>query len=192
MITLYLYENTIQYIEKEEIKEYHMSKKAMSYGKIKNIPIFEENLNKLIKKEKWSNLFHAKKINIITPTHYEEIDKEVLTVVLNNNGIKEIEFIKEINLLDIKNNQIIINLHKTYLTLVKQEKGNIKNYFYPLNIFKNTEEALNYIIKKYSKKFRYIFLGSNENIPILLEKIMNNNIFYYNELRNYLILKYIP
>ena len=53
MIAIYLFENIIQYKEKEEIKEFIMPKKAMEYGKIKNIPIFEEYLGKLIKQEKW-------------------------------------------------------------------------------------------------------------------------------------------
>ena len=52
MVAIYLFENIIQYKEKEEIKEFIMPKKAMEYGKIKNIPMFEEYVSKLIKQEK--------------------------------------------------------------------------------------------------------------------------------------------
>ena len=71
MIAIYLFENIIQYKEKEEIKEFIMPKKAMEYGKIKNIPIFEEYLGKLIKQEKWVTLFQSKPIAILLPLFYE-------------------------------------------------------------------------------------------------------------------------
>jgi len=192
MITIYLYENIIQYKEKEEIKEFIMSPKGMKEGKIKNIPIFEENIGKLIKKEKWSTLFHSKELMVILPIHYEEIDKEILTIVLNNNGIRHIKYKKENNLIEMKKNQIIINLHHTYFTLTKKEKDKIKNYYYPLNIFPSIEEALKYVIKQSSKKCRFHFIGSNERLPKIIEKIVDQNIFYYNNFKTFLITKYIP
>lgn len=95
MIYIYLYENIIQYMEKEEIKEYIVPKKAMAYGKIINISIFEESLDTLIKKEKWSTLLTTKKITIIEPIHYNKADEEIMTIILNNCGIKHITWQKE-------------------------------------------------------------------------------------------------
>lgn len=192
MITIYPYENSIQYQEKTEIKEFIMSPKSMQYGKIKNIPIFEENLSKLIKQEKWVTLFKSKSIRIILPIHYEEIDKEIITVILNNLGIKNIKYIKETNLLEIKNNQIILNVHETYITMIKKSKKNTINYFYPANIFPSIEHIIKNIIKENSSKYRYIFLGSNTNIPKMIENQENNNLFYYKNYKNYYLTKYIP
>ena len=98
MITLYLYENSIQYKDKKQIKEIEFPKEAMQYGKIKNIPIFELSLHKLIVKERWITLFKSKKVNIIIPAHYTEMDKEVLMTILNNLGITHIQYQKGRNL----------------------------------------------------------------------------------------------
>ncbi len=192
MIIIYLFDNVIQYKEKEEIKEFTMPKNAMKYGKIKNIPIFEKELDKLIKKEKWGILFRSKTIHIILPVHYDEIDKEILTVLFNNNGIKNIKYTKEINLFDLKKNQIIINIHSAYLTTVEKRKKNIAIYFYPFNIFDSLENTLSFIFNKYSKKIRYILLGSNENIPKIAKKSNNKQLFYYQEYKRYIVKKYIP
>jgi len=192
MITLYFYENIIQYMEKEEIQEYKISPKAMKYGKIRNIPIFEEEFSQLVKQEKWSTLFHTKKIRIILPLHYEEIDKEILTSILNNNNIKQITFQKEINLFQLKKNQIIVNLNETYLTLIKKAKRKTEILFFPTNIFQSTENMLKHIIENNSEKSRFYFLGSNKNISKLITKINNNRLFYFQNASQHIIQKLIP
>lgn len=192
MITIYLYENIIEYKEKESIKEFIFPKEAMEYGKIKNIPIFEETLKRLIQKEKWNKLLFSKTIHIILPLHYNELDKEILTVLLNNNGIKNIRYMREIHLLDLKKNNIIINLHNTYLTLIKKEKQKTIILFYPINIFKNIQNTLDYILKNNKQNTKIFFLGSNKNIPSIVLSQKNNKLFYYKNHRNYLITKYIP
>jgi len=73
-----------------------------------------------------------------------------------------------------------------------KEKDKIKNYYYPLNIFPSIEEALKYVIKQSSKKCRFHFIGSNERLPKIIEKIVDQNIFYYNNFKTFLITKYIP
>jgi len=192
MITLYLYENIIQYMEKEEIKEYIINENAMSYGKIKNIPQFEEALIELIKKEKWSTLFYSKKIRIIIPIHYEEIDKEILTTLLLNNGIKHITYKKESSLLELKNNQVILNLHQNYLTMLKKTRGKTEKLFFPTNIFQTPENMIKYIIENNSKKYRYYFIGSNKNISKIVNNLNDNRLFYYCNNHVYLMKKLIP
>jgi len=189
MVTIYLFENIIQYKEKEEIKEYSMPTNAMKYGKIINIPIFESAFNKLAKKEKWICWYKSKSMTIILPVHYEETDKEVLTVVLNNIGIKKITYKKEINILNIKNNQKILNIHENYVTTIEQKKGNKKIYFYPTNIFLNTESLISFILKNDKSKYRYYILGSKKNISKVVETINKTNIYYYKKSRTQIIEK---
>jgi len=192
MITLYFYENIIQYKEKEEINEFIISPKAMQYGKIRNIPLFEEKIGELIKKEKWNTLFHKKELTIILPIHYEEIDKEVLNTILNNYGFNKVKYIKEINLLELKKNQTIINLHEKYFTLIKNKDNNKKCYFYPINIFGTIEESLKYLKTNSTLKERFFFFGSNEKLPQIIDKILDSNVFYYSNYKTYLISKCIP
>ena len=191
MIAIYLFENIIQYKEKEEIKEFIMPKKAMEYGKIKNIPIFEEYLGKLIKREQWVTLFQSKPIAILLPLFYEEVDREILTVILNNLGIKNIKYKKELSLYDKKNNQLILNVHINYITVYYQHKGIAIKRFYPLNIYVNIEEAIKNIQKNYKNTTIY-FLGSNPKLTILIKKLNSHRCFYYQNHRTILLEKYIP
>ncbi len=192
MITLYLYENKIQYMEKEEIKEYTISKKAMKYGKIKNIPLFEEELIKLIKKEKWSTLIYSKKIKIILPIHYEEIDKQILTSILKNNGIKIISYVKESTLFNLKKNQIIINIHDNYFTILKKKNNKIEKNYVPTMFFKSLKQIIKALLENNSEKYRYYFLGSNKEIITIIKELENRKIFYFNNASTYLLEKEIP
>ena len=188
MIILYPYENVIQYKE-QEIKNFVVSKNSMQYGKIKNIPIFEKELKKLIKKEHWVTLLKPKNIVLIIPSHYTEMDKEVFTVILNNLGLKNIKYKKESTLLEKKKNTIYINLHETYATVIKKEKVQT-TLFYPLNIFSSLDSFLDFIIV--SQNRRYLFYGTNEDV---LNKILERkqaNVFYYQRKEEYLISKYLP
>ena len=192
MVTLYFYENIIQYMEKEEVKEYEVSKKAMSYGKIKNIPLFENEIANLIKQEKWCTLLHSKKITLILPLHYEEVDKELMTTILNNNNIKSINYKKESNLFPLKKNQIIINFHENYLTSLQKIKNKIEKKFIPTNIFQSSESMIKYLIENSSEKSRFYFLGSNKNISKLIRKIHNNRLFYFQNANDHVIQMLIP
>lgn len=192
MITLYFYENKIQYMEKEEIKEYKVSQKAMQYGKIKNISLFEEELAKLIKKEKWSTLISSKKMRIILPIHYEEIDKEIITTLLINNGIKKITYIKENSLFDLKKNQIIVNLHDNYLTILKKTNNKITKEFIPVGFFKSLKNLIKNLLENNPEKSRYYFLGSNKEIKKVIKELRKNNIFYFNNNSTYILEKGIP
>ena len=57
MITLFPFDNTIEYQENDKIEEFELSTRAMEDGKIKNIPIFESELkkNSQTKKMDYSN-----------------------------------------------------------------------------------------------------------------------------------------
>ncbi len=78
------------------------------------------------------------------------------------------------------------------MTLVKKNKKGLFLYFYPTNIFKNTEQMIAEVIKNTSKKYRFIFLGSNIDIPKIIETQKNHNVFYFKNHKTYFITKYIP
>ncbi len=192
MITLYLFENIIQYKEKEEIKEFVFPKKAMKYGKIRNIPLFEKKLEELVKKEKWVSFFQTKQITIILPLHYEEIDKEILLMLLNELGFKKTKTKKEINLYKRKNNQVILNIHNSYATLFVQKKGKTIKKFYPTNIFFNVEKMLNFILQNYENESLFHIMGSYPNMKTLVKNLANTKCLYFKNSRTYLLEKYIP
>ena len=186
MVVIYLYENVIQYLQNKKIHEFTISKKAMQYGKIKNIPLFEKELHKLIKKEKWVTFIHSISLKIILPIHYEETDKELLTILLNNNGIKKISYLKEENLLSCQKDQMLIELHQNYFLTYKNEKINWVK-FCPLNIFQKETEAMRYLFKKEKNQTSFLFFGSNSKIPSLINKIQKKNCLYYNNYKTYLL-----
>ncbi len=187
MITLYLYENVIQYKEKEKIKEIMFSKKAMAQGKIKNLSLFEKELHHWLQKERYNmRLLKPKSICIILPLHYEEIDQELLTILLNDNGLKKITYQKEQSFFSLKKNEVVINLHETYFTLLKKEKKIITEY-YPISLFKNSKMALRFAMKKENPKTCFLFLGSNKEIPTLNQKKNSQKIFYFNNYKTYLL-----
>lgn len=192
MIDIYLFDNIIQYKQKEEIKEFIMPKNAMKYGKVKNIPIFEKQLEKLAKKERWLTLLKARKIHIILPSHYNEVDKEVILVIFNNIGLKKIKCNKELNYLELKKNQILINVHNDYLTLLRKEKNKIITGIYPYDIFENFNHTIEYILKKFSTKYRYYFLGNNNIFIKFIETKKQKNLYYFQNHNEYIINKILP
>ena len=188
MITIYLYENTIQYKENEEIKENVFPKEAMAYGKIKDINLFEQALYKFINKKKWITFLKPKKIHLIIPGNYENVDKEILLTILNNLGLTHITCYDEKTLYTINKNQIYINIHNSYLLLTKKVSKNTKTISYPFYIFNGFENTINYILKHY-KNTRFYLFGSNEQIPKYVIKTQNKKVYYYQNYKNYIISK---
>ena len=130
-----------------EIKENVFPKEAMAYGKIKDINLFEQVLYKFINKKKWITFLKPKKIHLIIPGNYENVDKEILLTVLNNLGLTHITCYDEKTLYTINKNQIYINVHNSYLLLTKKVSKNIKTISYPFYILNGFENTINYILK---------------------------------------------
>ena len=187
MITLYPYENSIQYKEKEEIKEINFSKKAMQYGKIKNIPIFENELKKEAQKRKWVTLFQTKKVHLILPNDYNEKEKEVFLVILENIGLRHIRCSKMNQYLEFKKNKIFLEVHKTYLIKTYYTKKKIVSEFFPYYLCSDAQSTIQHILNQHSIKHRYYLFGSNQNIPNMVKKLNNPNILYYQNCKNYIL-----
>jgi len=189
MVTLYFYDNIIQYKEREEIKEYILPSNAMDYGKIKNIPIFENCFKKLALQEKWLGIFQKKNITVILPNHYNEMDKEVIDAVFYNIGLKVVKYMKENKLYNLKNNQVILNIHQKYLTYISKQKNKIIVEVYPFYIFNNLNSTLNFILKNKPSKNRYFCIGNNHNIPHIVDMKNVSNLLYYRDYSEHLIKK---
>lgn len=188
MIILYLYENTIQVKEKDIIKEFALLPEAMMYGKVKNSNLFEQQLHKIVVQEKWITFFKTKKVLLIVPANYEAIDKEIITVILNNLGITNIKYQEETTLYDIKPNQLYLNVNESYLLCTRITHKKKKTQFYPNYVLGNLSTTIEWIIKYNKKKKIYLF-GSYENIPKLAKNYKFQTIFYYNNYKNFIISK---
>ena len=188
MIILYLYENTIQVKEKNTIKEFTITQEAMIYGKVRNSNLFEQQLHQIILKEKWITFFKTKKILLIVPANYEAIDKEIITVILNNLGITNIKYQEETTLYDIKPNQLFLNVNESYLLCTRITHKKKKTQFYPYYVLGNLSTTIEWIIKCNKKKKIYLF-GSYESIPKLAKNYNFQTIFYYNNYKNFIISK---
>lgn len=188
MIILYLYENTIQVKEKDIIKEFALSPEAMMYGKVRNSNLFEQQLHKIVVQEKWITFFKTKKVLLIVPANYEAIDKEIITVILNNLGITNIKYQEETTLYDIKPNQLFLNVNESYLLCTRITHKKKKTQFYPYYVLGNLSTTIEWIIKCNKKKKIYLF-GSYENIPKLVKNYNFQTIFYYNNYKNFIISK---
>lgn len=187
MITLYFYDNIIQYKKKEEIHEFYLPKNCMKYGKVTNIPIFEQTINLFVTKHKWNSLFKTKKILLILPMNYTESDKEIITVILNNVGLKEIFYKKESNFFVLKKNDIILIIHQEYLLSIEKKKNQVISLCYPYCLFLSMENTLRYFINHHSSRYRYFLLGNNSNIPNLYKLYVDKSIFYYYNYSTYII-----
>ena len=185
MIYLYPYENIIQYKIKEEIHEIELSTKSMEYGKIKNIPIFETELRQILKRKKWISFLQSKSITLILPLDYNEKEKEVFVVILENIGFKNIKITKQ--RVKIKKNGILLEIHHHYLNKIYLNKNKMICERYPYYIFHNTENTLHYITHDHGKKKRFYLFGSNPKIPHLVFELDNKNVFYYHNYKEYII-----
>ncbi len=185
MIYLYPYENIIQYKEKEETSEIELSTNALINGKINNIPIFEAELKHALKKKKWITLFQEKAITLVLPLEYNEKEKEVFLVILENIGLKKIKCIKaKINL---KKNKIVLEVHNNYLYKHYLNKKRIITEKYPYYIFKSAKKTIKYILDNQTKKNRFYFLGSNPKIPDLITYFNQPNLYYYTDYKEHII-----
>ena len=185
MIILFPFDNTILYKENKSIKEIELSTSAMEEGKIKNIPIFEEELRKESKKRKWITLFQSKMLQLILPMDYNEKEKEVFIVILENIGFHNIKCKKE--KIPIKKNQVFLELHKNYLNKVYLNKNQVIQEKYPYYILGNIEKTISYIISNYPFKKRFYFIGSYPHIPSLVKSLNQRNVFYYLDAKTFIL-----
>lgn len=190
MIYFYPYENIIQYKTKEEIKELKLSPKAMENGRVKNIPIFQSELKKICQKNKWLTIFKSKQITLILPLDYNEKEKEVFLVILENIGFRNIKWQKE--KLNLKKNKVILEIHKTYLNKIYLKKKKIMIEKYPFYIFHNALKTIEYILANQEKKNRFYFLGSNSKIPAFITALNQKNLYYFQDYKEYIITHASP
>ena len=178
--TLYLYDNIIAYIEKEELKEQLF--KYLRCGKIIDLENFKIELEKFLVDKHWLCFFKTPKLKIIIPCHYSKVDKYLLTVSFNDLGLYPTCF-NEIDLYTLNDDDLIYNVHNTHIEIISI--SSIKTV--ELSIFKDTKTALDYLMKQKKKKMNAFLIGNNEIIESYVKEKLSNTIYYYEEPKKYLI-----
>lgn len=178
--TLYLYDNIIAYIEKEELKE--QSFKYLRCGKITDLENFKIELEKFLVDKHWLCFFKTPKLKIIIPCYYSKVDKYLLTVSFNDLGLYPTYF-NEIDLYTLNKDDLIYNVHNTHIEIISI--SSIKTI--ETSIFKDTKTALDYLMKQKKKKMNAFLIGNNEIIENYVKEKLSNTIYYYEEPKKYLI-----
>lgn len=178
--TLYLYDNIIAYIEKEELKE--QSFKYLRCGKIIDLENFKIELEKFLVDKHWLSFLKTPKLKIIIPCYYSKVDKYLLTVSFNDLGLYPTYF-NEIDLYTLNDDDLIYNVHNTHIEIISS--SSIKTV--ELSIFKDTKTALDYLMKQKKKKMNAFLIGNNEIIENYIKEKLSNTIYYYEEPKKYLI-----
>ena len=178
--TLYLYDNIIAYIEKEELKEQPF--KYLRCGKIIDLENFKIELEKFLVDKHWLCFFKTPKLKIIIPCHYSKVDKYLLTVSFNDLGLYPTCF-NEIDLYTLNDDDLIYNVHNTHIEIISI--SSIKTV--ELSIFKDTKTAFDYLMKQKKKKMNAFLIGNNEIIESYVKEKLSNTIYYYEEPKKYLI-----
>lgn len=195
-IIMYLTNNTIHcYIKKE--KKYfiwNLSPKILKYGKIVHRPKFQKELAEFFKKEKILKRFHRNIIYFLTPPIFEEVDKEILKLILEDFPINELKFIKENNLYQIRKNIIWINLNNTYAYIFMKTNHHIITMLWHNNQGIKLEELVKNQLSIYPKIKKIILIGTNKDLPIISETLAKNTqkrVLYYEDYDKYLIKTFL-
>ena len=178
--TLYLYDNIIAYIEKEELKEQPF--KYLRCGKITDLENFKIELEKFLVDKHWLSFLKTPKLKIIIPCYYSKVDRYLLTVSFNDLGLYPTYF-NEIDLYTLNKDDLIYNVHNTHIEIISS--SSIKTV--ELSIFKDTKTALDYLMKQKKKKMNAFLIGNNEIIENYVKEKLSNTIYYYEEPKKYLI-----
>ena len=178
--TLYLYDNIIAYIEKEELKEQPFE--YLRCGKITDLENFKIELEKFLVDKHWLSFLKTPKFKIIIPCYYSKVDKYLLTVSFNDLGLYPTYF-NEIDLYTLNKDDLIYNVHNTHIEIISS--SSIKTV--ELSIFKDTKTALDYLMKQKKKKMNAFLIGNNEIIERYVKEKLSNTIYYYEEPKKYLI-----
>lgn len=178
--TLYLYDNIIAYIEKEELKEQPFE--YLRCGKITDLENFKIELERFLVDKHWLCFFKTPKLKIIIPCHYSKVDKYLLTVSFNDLGLYPTYF-NEIDLYTLNKDDLIYNVHNTHIEIISS--SSIKTI--ETSIFKDTKTALDYLMKQKKKKMNAFLIGNNEIIESYVKEKISNTIYYYEEPKKYLI-----
>ncbi len=153
------------------------------------------NKEKFIKKmEQVINEYHINKnifnnnINVIINNSYSSIDKEILKEILEILNYKKINFIQEINYLDLDKKKLYINFNNRFFYIYNiDNQGKVKINYYDNNEINNL--LITKIIKLYKKEKIYI-LGKNyiELVKLLKKEKID---YYFFEDSNNLFIKII-
>ncbi len=195
-IIIYISNNILNCYLKREKKYYtwNLSSKIMKYGKIIHRPKFQKELTFFFKKEKILKKFQKNILYFLVPPNFEEIDKEILKLSVEDINIYELKIIKENNLYSLRKNIMWINLNENYAYL------SIKTNHHMLTILWNSSQGYSLIdfikiqLKNYPKIKKLILIGSNRKIPEISNQLFvatKKRVLYYEEYDKYLIKTFL-
>ncbi len=162
---LYLEDNVINYYSYKHDKIYikKLPKDITMFGIIKNPIKFTKLFEIFLKENKIKSSIFLEKIIVITNIYFTNVDKMLITDILNKQSYKDIEFILDKKLINIEKNKVYINNLNTYTIIYyKNEFNKDEVKLIDHNLF-SEEELINYIRKITKNKATYIF-GINKNI----------------------------
>ncbi len=150
-------------------------KNTLKNGHIIDKEKFIKKMSKFLDEYQINKNIFNNTISIIINNSYSLIDKEVLKEVFELLYYKKINFIQEVNYLDIDKNKLFINYNNSYFYLYSINKnGNIQ-----INIYDNNEInnfLISKIIKLYNKNKVYVF---GKNYLKIIKILDENKINYY-------------
>ena len=150
-------------------------KNTLKNGHIIDKEKFIKKMSKFLDEYQINKNIFNNTISIIINNSYSLIDKEVLKEVFELLYYKKINFVQEVNYLDIDKNKLFINYNNSYFYLYSINKnGNIQ-----INIYDNNEInnfLISKIIKLYNKNKVYVF---GKNYLKIIKILDENKINYY-------------
>lgn len=150
-------------------------KNTLKNGHIINKEKFIKKLMKILNEYQINKNIFNNAINVIINNSYSLIDKEILKEILELLNYKKVNFIQEINYLNINKNKLYINFNNSYFYIYSINKiGNVM-----INMYDNNEinsGLIKKIIKLYNKEKIYIF---GKNYLELIKILNKEKIDYY-------------
>lgn len=195
-LIMYLTDKEIICYQKKEAKyfSWKIDSKIIKFGKVIHRPKFQNELNKFFKKEKILKKFYRNIIYFLTPPTFEEIDKEIMQITLEDFLVSEVRFFKEVNLYQGKKNTIWVNIFDNYAYITFLNEKNKKTILWQKENEYSIEENIQRIIEKYPKIKKIICIGSIKTIPHISQKIeimVKKRVLYYEDYDQYLIKMFL-
>ena len=160
-------------------------KGTLKYGHIINKEKFIKKMNQVIDEYHINNNIFNNNINVIINNSFSIIDKEIIKELLLLLNYKKVNFIQEINYLNINKNKIYINYNETYFYIYNINNiGNIDIHIYVNN--KINRSLIIEILNLLNKNKIFIFGKNYLELVNLLNKT-SYEYYFFEESKNLLI-----
>jgi hypothetical protein len=180
IVSIQFTENGLIILNKKELKEYLL--KSVNNYKVINKELFKEEITNIIEKNNINKNILTDNLNIIIDNTYSDIYLLTLKDIMKELSFNKIEFINILDLVHLKNNEILIDISINSIKFISKTKT-IKNNIY----YQRHKSILNIYLKQIIKEQRLdtIFLYGNypftTKIIDNIEKISNCKVYIYSQ-----------